>query len=150
MSYLVAALILTRDPAAAPSAVAAEILARATQGRLTNTGSGSPNLLLHSQSGQPARGKPRVQYGREYWVVDNRATPAELLSIVNLAYPSRITVGFSYDDAGIGDLDVRKVVVWGQEFSQQTLRDWYARYYPGVSLSFQPLPRAEPRLAYVE
>ena len=84
------------------------------------------------------RGQPRVQYAREYWVVNSQASLNQFLSVVDKAFPGRRTVGFSYDDAGIGDLDKRTVVVWGSEFAQQTLIDWYNWYYSGVSLSFEP------------
>ena len=90
----------------------------------------------------PGRGKPRVQYGREYWVVDGRATLSQLQQIASQAYPQRITVGFSYDDAGIGDLDVRKVLVWGDEIDRTLLLDWYQQHYGGVSVEFRALPGA--------
>ena len=71
---------------------------------------------------------------------DNRATLSQYLQVVDMAYPNRITVGFSYDDAGIGDLDVRKVVVWGDEHDRTVLRNWYQQYYGGVSVEFRALP----------
>lgn len=89
---------------------------------------------------RPERGKPRVQYAREYWVVDSRASLSQLQEIVRQAYPQRITVGFSYDDAGIGDLNVRKVVVWGDEIDRNLLLDWYRQNYGGVSVEFRALP----------
>lgn len=84
------------------------------------------------------RGQPRVQYAREYWVVNSHASLSQFLSVVDKAYAGRKTVGFSYDDAGIGDLDSRQVVVWGGEFPEATLSDWYAWYYRGTTVSFQP------------
>ena len=86
------------------------------------------------------RGKPRTQYAREYWVVDGRATLAQLQEIARQAHPNRITVGFSYDDAGIGDLGVRKVVVWGDEIDRELLLRWYRQHYGGVSVEFRALP----------
>jgi hypothetical protein len=91
-------------------------------------------------TGSSGRGAPRVQYAREYWVVDSRASLSEYLQVVDMAYPNRITVGFSYDDAGIGDLNVRKVVVWGDEHDRTVLRNWYQQYYGGVSVEFRALP----------
>ena len=44
----VAALYLEKNPSASPSAVAGAIVGNATTGRLTGTGTGSPNLLLYS------------------------------------------------------------------------------------------------------
>lgn len=91
-------------------------------------------------SGSSGRGRPRVQYAREYWVVDSRATLSEFLQIVDMAYPNRITVGFSYDDAGIGDLNTRKVVVWGDEHDRNVLLNWYQQHYGGVTVEFRALP----------
>lgn len=45
----VAATILQLEPGASPAHVANEILARSTTGALSNIGSGSPNVLLHSR-----------------------------------------------------------------------------------------------------
>ena len=97
-----------------------------------------PNHILWEEQG--GRGKPRVQYAREYWVIDSRATLSEVLQIVAEAYPNRITVGFSYDDAGIGNLNTRKVVVWGDEHDRDTLRNWYQQYYGGVTVEFRAIP----------
>ena len=71
-------------------------------------------------------------------MVNSSASLAQFRSVASQGYGGRKTVGFSYDDAGIGDLDQRTVVVWGNEFPQQTLRDWYNQYYPEVMLSFEP------------
>jgi hypothetical protein len=96
---------------------------------------------LQSYSSIPRpRGKPRTPYAREYWVVDGRATLAQLQEIARQAHPGRVTVGFSYDDAGIGDLDVRRVVVWGDEIDKNLLLQWYGQYYGGVSVEFRALP----------
>jgi hypothetical protein len=86
------------------------------------------------------RGAPRVQYQREYWVIDSRATQAQVEAVGDLGYAGRKTIGFSYDDAGIGDLDVRRVVVWGTEFDRSVLRSWYAQHYGGVSVEFRSIP----------
>jgi len=86
------------------------------------------------------RGAPRVQYQREYWVIDSRATQAQVEAIADLGYAARRTIGFSYDDAGIGDLNVRKVVVWGTEFDRTVLLNWYAQHYGGVSVEFRSIP----------
>jgi hypothetical protein len=86
------------------------------------------------------RGQPREQYAREYWVVDSRASLQQVQAIVGQAYARRNTVGFSHDDAGIGDLDQRHVVVWGNEYPQSVLRTWYNQNYPGVTVEFRSMP----------
>jgi murein DD-endopeptidase MepM/ murein hydrolase activator NlpD len=93
-----------------------------------------------TESQESQRGQPRVQYRREYWVVDSRATLSQLQQIVAMAYPNRITVGFSYDDAGLGDLDERYVTVWGDEYDRNVLLDWFQQYYGGVTVEFRALP----------
>jgi hypothetical protein len=64
----------------------------------------------------------------------------QVQAIIGQAYARRNTVGFSHDDAGIGDLDQRHVVVWGNEYPQSVLRNWYNQYYPGVTVEFRPMP----------
>ena len=54
----------------------------------------------------------------------------------------RLTLVASADDAGIGDLDVRKVIAvnpeaWGDGEDGMGLRGFFQRYYPGIE--YQPL-----------
>jgi hypothetical protein len=93
-----------------------------------------------TQEPAAGRGKPRVQYAREYWVMHSGASRSQVLAIAAQAYQRRNTIGFSYDDAGIGDLDWRHVVVWGNEHDPAVLIYWYNRYYAGATLEFRPLP----------
>ena len=46
----------------------------------------------------------------------------------------RYTIGGSADDAGVGDLDVRRVIAINPQEWQgdQSLEEFYAQYYPGV------------------
>ncbi|CAN5880373.1 hypothetical protein BH24GEM1_BH24GEM1_09240 [soil metagenome] len=54
----VAALVLQGSPAATPSAVTQAIASNATTGKVTNAGSGSPNLLLYSAFAGSGGGNP--------------------------------------------------------------------------------------------
>lgn len=91
------------------------------------------------------RGLPRVDYERTYNVIHKSASLDAILDIVELTYPQRQTVGFSTDDAGIGDLNVKNAVLWQWPGDQrQVMRDWYAEHYPGTTVTFKTLGGGEP------
>lgn len=84
------------------------------------------------------RGQPRIQYGRVYHVLPQNATPEQIKKVMDAAYPTRQTVGFSYDDAGVGDLDDRTAVVWNiPESDRPSFSNFFATYYPGVKVAFK-------------
>ena len=58
-------------------------------------------------------GLPREQYKRTVHVVPQSATLEQWLDICTQAYELKQTVGFSYDDAGIGKLDDKTAVLHG-------------------------------------
>ena len=98
------------------------------------------DATLEVVSVQPpvGRGAPRAQYARVYHVLPANTTPARLAEI-RAQVPFTETMGGSYDDAGIGDLDHRQVVLWDIPDSQQTeYQDWYLKWYPGVEVEFRP------------
>jgi murein DD-endopeptidase MepM/ murein hydrolase activator NlpD len=78
-------------------------------------------------------GLPRVQYGRTYVLLPPGANRAWARAVVEATWDTRrFTVGGSADDAGIGDLDFRRVIAinpvgWGGD-----LRTFFERYYPGI------------------
>ena len=88
------------------------------------------------------RGAPRAQYARTYLLLPNLpATPdgsAELNRWYTAALRSgvlenkRWTVGTSADDAGIGDLDVRRIVAVKPSSWPSSLSAFYQHYYPGI------------------
>ena len=96
------------------------------------------------------RGDPRVQYARSYDVFPSldRSDPdilKQYLQIAATVYPRRGTLGGSYDDSGIGDLDVRHAVCWGIAPDRQPVFvDWYNQHYAGVLTAFEPLPNVDP------
>lgn len=87
------------------------------------------------------RGKPRVQYERTYVLMHASATAQDVKRIVAASWGKggpRYTVGQSADDAGVGDLDVRRVIVvdaspWGGE---EPLQMWFDDWYKGCELTF--------------
>lgn len=82
---------------------------------------------------EPPRGLPRVQYPRSYVLLPPEAGVDWALAAVEGSWGlSRFTVGGSADDAGIGDLDERRVIAvnpsgWGDD-----LAAFFAEHYPGV------------------
>ena len=89
---------------------------------------------------QTCPGTPRTQYRREYWVLPQEASLEETQRIVAEAYEKKVTMGWSFDDAGIGDLGDINAVLWGiPEAAKNTYRTWYATYYPSVKVSFRNL-----------
>ena len=79
------------------------------------------------------RGRPRAPYSRTYVLLPPEADAAWAQAVVDVAWDAhRFTVGGSADDAGIGDLDLRRVVAvnpaaWGDD-----LRAFFEAHYPGV------------------
>ena len=78
------------------------------------------------------RGEPRVQYNRVYHVLDQNASIEEFVAVARQAYEARETVGFSYDDAGIGDLEQRTVVLHGTH--PENITDWFQEHYTGADV----------------
>jgi murein DD-endopeptidase MepM/ murein hydrolase activator NlpD len=89
------------------------------------------------------RGRPRIQYKRTVNVIPETATEKEAIAVFRSAWRrSRETVSGSYDDAGIGDLDSRAAVLYGiPATSQARYLKWYQTHYPGVNVTFAPLPK---------
>ena len=99
-------------------------------------GAGEPVEPLEPATGDgEARGLPRVQYERAYVLLPPGADATWARAVVESTWgDKRYTIGSSADDAGIGDLDVRRVIaVNPQDWpGSQSLRDFYNQYYPGI------------------
>jgi len=79
------------------------------------------------------RGQPRVQYERTYVLLPPAADADWALAVVGGAWDqSRYTIGSSADDAGIGDLDARRVIAVNPGQWPSDLRAFFAEHYPGV------------------
>lgn len=84
---------------------------------------------------EESRGQPRVQYERTYVLLPPGADDSWARAVVQGGWDQyRYTIGSSADDAGIGDLDVRRVLAvnpqkWGEPTS---LKDFFSKYYPGI------------------
>ncbi len=80
-----------------------------------------------------ATGLPRVQYGRTYVLLPPGADRQWARAVVAATWDThRFTMGGSADDAGIGDLDFRRVIAVNPERWSGDLRAFFERYYPGV------------------
>lgn len=104
---------------------------------------GAASLELVESEPQPeppceCRGKPRVQYERTVNVIPATATPEQAAAIFAEAWTrGRETVTGSYDDAGIGALDVRRARLYDIPLSEWGMYErWYAEHYPGVEVEF--------------
>lgn len=92
---------------------------------------------------EPCRGTPREQqYARTYHVLPLGATWEQASGVFKRAgFDEKRTVGYSYDDAGVGDLDDRTAVLWGiPDVARAEYSDWYDKWYPGVEVKFFELP----------
>jgi hypothetical protein len=85
------------------------------------------------------RGTPREQYERTVNVLPPYATPAQAEAVFRLAWgDGKQTVTGSYDDAGIGDLDTRRAVLWGiDEAEKANFVSFFEHYYPDVTVVFR-------------
>jgi hypothetical protein len=82
---------------------------------------------------EPARGAPRTQYTRTYVLLPSTFSLEMVLAAVRVAYEAKATVGFSADDAGIGDLDQRRIIcISPDQIGTGLTQAWYDQYYPGV------------------
>ena len=97
-----------------------------------------------------SRGKPRTQYKREYLRVHDDASWEQYVEIGKKAFANKNTLGFSVDDAMIGDLDSRLMVEYGNQYGQQALNDFRDEYYPGVNIQYEPLPLSDGEIEIID
>lgn len=89
---------------------------------------------------EEGRGDPRVQYKRTYVLLSPLASSAlAQAAVTDGAWDEmRFTIGSSADDAGIGNLDDRRVVAinpseWGSGEDGRGLLGFFEEHYPGVA-----------------
>lgn len=88
------------------------------------------------------RGAPRTQYARTYLLLPNFPTTpagnAQLTAMLaaiassGILNEKRWTMGTSADDAGLGDLDRRRVIAIDPQSWGGDLKAWFDAEYPGV------------------
>jgi hypothetical protein len=95
--------------------------------------------------GEPPRGQPRARYRRTYVLLPPNADASWACAVAEGTWnEKRYTIGGSADDAGIGDLESRRIIAvnpheWPGTLS---LEDFYKQYYPGVE--YVPVRAATP------
>ena len=102
---------------------------------LQNTPLTAP-VIARSAAPNPPLGTPREQYARNYILMNpSHSDPAWVKAIARATWARRITIGGSADDAGVGDLNTRQVIVLNPRDSYDSdIFAWFARHYPGVSV----------------
>jgi hypothetical protein len=91
------------------------------------------------------RGQPRAQYARTYVLLPPNAGAAWARAVVESTWDKeRYTIGGSADDAGIGDLEARRIIAVNPHHwpGTQSLKDFYGKYYPGVK--YEPITAGTP------
>jgi len=79
------------------------------------------------------RGLPRESYARTYVLLPPQADAAWAIQVVRGCWDAhRFTVGGSADDAGIGTLDLRRVIAVNPDGWSGDLAAFFEAYYPGV------------------
>jgi hypothetical protein len=82
---------------------------------------------------QPDRGKPRIQYERIYVLLPQDAGSEWAHAAVDATHGNRNTIGYSADDAAIGDLDIRRIIaVNPHQIGTGLTQEWYDEHYPDV------------------
>ena len=79
-------------------------------------------------------GNPRTQYNRVYLLLPQNSSSEWIQSVISSDQWSKKlwTVGFSADDAGIGNLDQRLVLIVNPDSWGTNMSAWYDEHYPGV------------------
>ncbi|HZD11056.1 MAG TPA: hypothetical protein VE553_06915 [Candidatus Binatia bacterium] len=78
-------------------------------------------------------GEPRQNYRRVYVLLPPTATEKWIVAAARGSYTGRFTVGFSADDAGVGDLEERFVLAVNPHHWPGILTaTWFKQHYPGV------------------
>jgi hypothetical protein len=79
------------------------------------------------------RGRPREQYERTYMLLPPDADAGWALAVVEATWNQRhYTIGGSADDAGIGDLDARRVIAVNPDKWPTDLKAFFEEHYPGL------------------
>jgi len=80
----------------------------------------------------PSQGMPRVQYKRTFVLLHTAATLAWAQAAAKQGWKWGYTTGQSADDAGVGDLNYRRVLAVNPHLWPTSLQDFFEEHYPGV------------------
>jgi len=90
----------------------------------------------------PGRGAPRIDYERTFVLLPPGAGVDVWRAVADVAVTARWTVGGSADDAGVGDLSVRRIIAVNPDAWPGDLEAFYAEHYAGVE--YVPVPENDP------
>jgi hypothetical protein len=101
-----------------------------------------PDPLEEQAQKQPS-GRPRLAYRRVYVLLPPTADSRWLIAAARGGFDGRFTIGFSADDAGVGDLESRQVLAVNPHHWPEALTAaWFHRHYPGAR--FTPIVANSP------
>jgi GH24 family phage-related lysozyme (muramidase) len=123
--------------------LAALVRRRDSEARLLSRCESGPVVVDNEMN----RGEPRTQYARVVHLVEQNASIDKWVEVAKEAYEARSSVTASYDDAGIGDLDDRKVILHGKH---EGAEDWFSEHYPGVKVVRDQIPAPDPEKPSIE
>ncbi|MCI0395794.1 MAG: hypothetical protein L0332_26485 [Chloroflexi bacterium] len=85
---------------------------------------------------QAPSGAPRLDYHRIYVLLPPTADAKWFVAAARGAFDGRYTVGFSADDAGVGDLAGRHILAVNPHHWPETLTAaWFHKHYPGAKFT---------------
>jgi hypothetical protein len=103
----------------------------------------SEEAVLAARAREAPSGDPRVDYRRVYVLLPPTADVWWLVAAARGGFDGRYTVGFSADDAGVGNLAARHVVaVNPHHWPEPLTATWFHRNYPGTT--FTPVIASTP------
>lgn len=79
-------------------------------------------------------GSPRVQYARVYVLLPPDATMDEAQRVMEEHLSQRHTVGWSADDAGVGDLEEKRAIIVDPHRWKDDILAFFDEYYPEVEV----------------
>lgn len=94
----------------------------------------TPPIIAKRSAPSPALGVPQSQYARTYVLMNpDHTDPAWVSAVAHATWDKRVTIGGSADDAGIGDLNNRRVLILNPtEGYVDDIFNWFTQNYPGV------------------
>jgi hypothetical protein len=94
-----------------------------------------PPVIARAGPPQVPTGLPREQYERTYVLFNpKQSDPTWIRAMARATWARRLTMGGSADDAGIGDLNFRRVIAINSREWDGNLATWFERNYSGISL----------------
>ena len=119
--------------AIAQGATATVFLRSLTQWKFKHNDSYYDDVTLIEEVKEMERGDPRIQYERTYILLPPRAGQVWARAAVDATWDEkRYTIGGSADDAGIGNLDIRRIIAINPQDWPGILVDFYDKYYPHI------------------